>query len=475
MSTRESQAHNFWPARIAAAVLLLIVLGSMAFAEFQTQQNSRKDIEDRFAVRATTASSFLVSYVSYTLDREQELAKMRLGDPTISHEQFLDYLDDFGFGPSVLLDETGHVVDIAPYKKELIGTQLSSKYSHLNDAVKGNQGVSNVVPSAVQKFPIVAFATPFESQVGTRVISGAYDLTTKPLGNYLKNALPYSHSAVYLVDADENVIASSSEQSGTLKSIEPNLASINKSIARGTYKSKNGDESYFVTEKIKGTPWRIIVAVNKDTLFKPIDGTNRILPWLFFLCFAILLIVLVTRLVLGRERRIRLQDVALIDLLTGIYNPRGLKNQLTRLLSGSRRHENDLSVFIVDIDDFKKFNDIHGSNVGDEMLVLVSEEIQKRLRTEDIVGRWGGEEFVVLLPDTNTAGAKIVAERICRGVEEDVRSLTEVDAHLTISIGIASIEPDDTVDSIITRANDALVNAKAAGKNQVSSEKVAAH
>ncbi len=469
MSTRESKTHNFWPARIVATLFLLVVLGSMAGGEYQTQKNSRQDLEDRFAVRATTASSFLDSYVSYTLDREQELAKMRLGDPVVTHDQFLDYLDDFGFGPSVLLDSTGHALDTAPYKEALIGTQLSAEYEYLNHAVNGKQGVSNVVPSAAQGFPMVAFATPFESQVGTRVISGAYDLTTKPLGNYLKNAIPYPKGKVYLVDANNQIIASNSDRSGTLESADEDLAQANAKSSRGSFTSKSGDDSFFVSEKIDGTPWTIILAVDTETLFEPVSGFNRILPWIFLSCFAVVASVLVWMLIAGRERRMRLQDVALIDLLTGIYNPRGIKGHLNRLLSGSRRHDNDLSVFMIDIDDFKQFNETYGNNVGDEILTLVSEEIQKRLRTEDIVGRWGGEEFVVVLPDTNTGGANIVAERICRGVKEDVRSVTEEDAHVTISIGIASIEPDDTVDKIIARADEALREAKASGKNQVRS------
>lgn len=181
------------------------------------------------------------------MDRQQELAKLRLNADEVSRDDFLDFLDNFGFGPSVLLDDSGRIINIAPYKEELIGRRLTEDSPHIRAAVvEGEQTVSNIVPSDALKFPNVAFATPFETQAGRRIISGAYDLTTKPLGNYFENIVPLKGSAAYLVDANNNVIATNKDQSGTLASLDQNLAKelvVKKSKdikTQGFYKNANG-------------------------------------------------------------------------------------------------------------------------------------------------------------------------------------------------------------------------------------------
>jgi diguanylate cyclase (GGDEF)-like protein len=474
MASQENSSRNFWPARIAAVLFIVVVVGSMATAALRTQVKARTALEDRFAVRATSASTFLDSYVQYTLDREQELAKLRLSTTEIDHDQFLDFLDNFGFGPSVLLDETGRVIDIAPYKEDFIGKQIIADNEHLRSAVvNGEQTVSNVVPSDALKFPNVAFATPFETQAGTRIISGAFDLTTKPLGNYFENIVPNNSSEAFLIDANGEIIASNRDNSGKLEKADKALPKAitkgnetSKQI-RGSYTAKDGKRSFFVTQTVSGTPWKIVIAIEKDALYSPESGSKRVLPWVFLGGFALLLTVLAVTYIRSRERRLRLQDVSQIDLLTGIYNPRGVKSHLTRLLSAARRHSNDLTILKVDIDDFSNFNEQYGHHVGDEILKLVADEIQKRLRTEDIVGRCGGEEFIVILPDTDVNGTNIVAERIRRGVEEDVRSDSEPNAKVTISIGITAAEKEDTLDTISSRAEKALRDAKESGKNKI--------
>lgn len=488
MSLIDIRSRNFWPVRIATALFIVSLIAAMAFAENQAQNNARRDLEDRFALRATTASTFLKTYITDTLQREQELAKLRLGNPTVTHEQFLDFLDDFGFGPSTLLDENGKILDVAPYKAELIGTKATEEYSHLQLAVNGTPNVSNVVPSTTLRFPIVAFTTPYQSQVGTRVISGAFDLTTQPLGTFLINALPYQgQSAVYLLDESNNIIVSSFDDVNTLKDgnaptnvsevekiqdVDKGFTGIKGSSQKGHYTSrigKNTSDAFYASRKIDGTPWRIVMSVENDALYEPVRGSNSFLPWIFIASFAIVAIILSIILVRGRERRLRLQDVALIDLLTGIYNPRGIKSHLTRALSGARRHDTDLAIFTVDIDDFKKINEKHGHSSGDDVLIQIAEQIQNRLRTEDIVGRWGGEEFLVILPDTDIPGASIVAERIVSGVSEEVRVEGDNDP-ITISIGISMRTKDDTLETLVARADEAMRDAKATGKNKLSSK-----
>lgn len=471
MSFIETKKRNFWPIRILAGVGLVVVVLSMCIAEYRAQQNSREDLQDRFAVRAVSASTFITADVKGTLDKEQKIAQLRLGDENVTHDQFLTVTEDLGFGPSVLLDKDGYLLDVTPAKDDLLGVKMSEKYEYLQKAVNHEKNVSNVVPSAALGRPVVGFATPFETPHGTRVLSGAIDLKDQPLGNFLVNSLPYESSHVYLLDENNNIIVSSnSSEEKSILSLEQQdngFEDVNLNHKKGEYISQTGEPSFYVSEKVDGTPWRVMMTVENDELYNPIQGTSKYLPYIFIACFIVVALFLTIILVRDRERRLKLQDVALIDLQTGIFNPRGIKSILTRVLSSSKRHENDLSIAIIDIDDFKKINDAHGHNVGDEVLNKISDQIQNRLRTEDILGRLGGEEFLVILPDTDTAGAKIVSERICHGVYEEVSVSNDENEKVTVSIGIATFTKDDTLESIVSRAEQALAQAKQDGKNQV--------
>ena len=134
----------------------------------------------------------------------------------------------------------------------------------------------------------------------------------------------------------------------------------------------------------------------------------------------------------------------------------------------SRRSSVPLSVAMIDIDSFKVINDTHGHSAGDYILLAFTKKITELLRGIDTVGRLGGEEFAVLLPETDIGGAEITACRICRAVEEMKTAYGKKELTFTVSIGIAEfLEGRDTIDSLIKRADAALYRAKGAGKNQV--------
>lgn len=295
-----------WPVRILAFVIVFSVIGAMISAQANAQADARNTLRTRFVARASTTSNFLSTYVKFTLTREQKLATERLGDKEITHDQFLDFLDTFGFGPSVMLDKTGHVLDVAPRKEELIGVQLSEKYDHLKGAVDGKPTVSNVVPSASLHFPIVAFATPFDSASGPRVMSGAYDLTTRPMGQFLHNVLTLKGSAVYLVDANNDLIASDKDHTGALAKQDSHLVkALKKNPTYGEYISDKGVESVFATHAVAGTPWRVVLTEHKAIYAKNISGMHSLLPWIFIAAFGLVFIALMIMLVRALERKKR--------------------------------------------------------------------------------------------------------------------------------------------------------------------------
>ena len=167
-----------------------------------------------------------------------------------------------------------------------------------------------------------------------------------------------------------------------------------------------------------------------------------------------------------RSRASDLERLAFTDALSGIPNRRFLDRQLDALLSGARRHGRSLAIALVDIDRFKAINDTHGHAVGDEVIAEVARRLAARLREEDHHGRFGGEEFLVLLPETEAVSAAAVAEDLRAAVAADPIVTAAGPLEVTASVGWATWE-DDTALELIARADDALYAAKDAGRNAV--------
>lgn len=155
--------------------------------------------------------------------------------------------------------------------------------------------------------------------------------------------------------------------------------------------------------------------------------------------------------------------VTRMDPLTGLYN-RQYFFDCARSCGGTGQTVH-FSILMLDLDRFKSINDEYGHPVGDRVLKSASAVIQNFMRQGDICARYGGEEFICLLPETAIDGARIVAERIRRGIEE--HDPIEGEFQLSVSIGIAGHQPDETLESLIERADRALYQAKAEGRNRV--------
>ncbi len=176
-----------------------------------------------------------------------------------------------------------------------------------------------------------------------------------------------------------------------------------------------------------------------------------------------------------RARTRQLRELACRDPLTGLYNRRYFNEVLVQLLAESRRYGSDLACIMIDLDNFKAVNDIHGHRAGDEVLRDAADVITRGLRSADLAARFGGDEFVVLLPHTSAAQARILGERIAEAFSERMRA---GDSYLpkrqvTLSVGIGGIHDigfSDDADgqALVAAADRALYDAKARGKNQVA-------
>ncbi len=149
------------------------------------------------------------------------------------------------------------------------------------------------------------------------------------------------------------------------------------------------------------------------------------------------------------------------DGLTGLANRRGIEERLSDEVTRSIRFGHSLSLLMIDLDDFKSINDRFGHAAGDQALRATSKSIEGSIRSIDLAGRYGGEEFMVILPETATPGAEIVAERIRSWVEQTVG--------VTVSIGLASLDGETSNPAALIGAADAaLYEAKRAGKNRIA-------
>lgn len=155
------------------------------------------------------------------------------------------------------------------------------------------------------------------------------------------------------------------------------------------------------------------------------------------------------------------QQLALTDGLTGVYNRRGLELLLEKEASRSERYERDLSIILFDLDHFKQINDSYGHSAGDEVLKTVAEIVQSQLRKGDEVGRWGGEEFMVICSETDIGQACLVADRLREAVANyDWQGMT-----VTASFGLARRQTGELLGSLFQRTDAALYQAKRSGRN----------
>lgn len=175
------------------------------------------------------------------------------------------------------------------------------------------------------------------------------------------------------------------------------------------------------------------------------------------------------RMVVLAQRKLR--QMATTDSLTGLFNRRHMAYLAEKELSRFQRSGHPVSFLLLDVDHFKTINDRHGHEVGDRVLSAVADLIRGELRTQDLIGRWGGEEFLAILPDTDAAKAQASAERIRNAfLSRNWNPITGEDLNVTISIGVSELRAGDDLSTAVSRADMALYKGKTGGRNRVELE-----
>ena len=167
------------------------------------------------------------------------------------------------------------------------------------------------------------------------------------------------------------------------------------------------------------------------------------------------------------ESRKRLEELAMIDDLTRLYNRRSFRDMAKMEILKSRRYKYELTLLMIDLDRFKTVNDNYGHETGDQVLTALAETTGRVSREIDISGRLGGEEFAILLPNTDVDGGRAVAERFRLAIEKIVIPTPNGNVKVTVSIGVSGLSDGDSLDVLLKKADLAMYEAKRKGRNRV--------
>jgi len=214
------------------------------------------------------------------------------------------------------------------------------------------------------------------------------------------------------------------------------------------------------------TAYGILLTIRSvATIFSPpralftntaVESANYLLLFIISFLWTIGFILMVSQ-----RLQIDLTELASIDTLTRISNRRATQIFFEKEISRAQRHKSEFAILLIDLDNFKQVNDKYGHEMGDFVLIKAAQVFLATIRKQDIVGRWGGEEFLIILPDTIIENAEILAERLRSEISITEFKDANVSVKVTLSAGIASSNSSESMDVILKKADDALYVAKA--------------
>ncbi|WPO50155.1 sensor domain-containing diguanylate cyclase [Pseudomonas sp. S1Bt23] len=236
----------------------------------------------------------------------------------------------------------------------------------------------------------------------------------------------------------------------------------------GNYEYSAADQRHFLNVRfIPELNWYLFVDKREDSALSDI---RRSLYLNLLICLAITLIVLTLLNGVVRRFQRKIETQATLDSLTGLPNRRGFDLLAAQAMLEAQREPKPLTALLLDLDHFKRLNDTYGHLAGDQVLSGFARHLASCLRQSDIVCRWGGEEFIVLLKDTDSATALKIAEKIRLLIEQQRYTYEGKNMRLTVSIGVTTLQADDTLHSLLSRADHAMYRAKQTGRNRTCVE-----
>lgn len=460
---------------IALVIGWLALIGAGCWLLAASQANGRKAMEARLQTRVQYAANFVSISTKDLLASQRAQAFSWFATPVVTQSTLDRDSVALGLQGGVVLDMRGHVIRSTSGTPESLVGMLTSRYANLA-GVFSMPDASGVGITSIDGSPVLTFGVAYQTSSGRRVFAGAYAMSDTVLPAVLGSVLSSPGWQAYLVDPHGGLltgVSSGQPQASTLAQADRRLWAAEHRAPDGAYDGPQGKQ-YYVTAPVAGTAWRIVLRDPEAQLFTFLNGAGRWLAWLALAGLAVAglaIIILITRLQRRRADLIRLNSelarLAAIDPLTGLRNRRAIGEYLYDAVSAARRHDHSLSVLVVDIDHFKTINDTLGHRSGDAVLEHTARVLDGALRTEDAIGRWGGEEFLVVLPNTDEDGALRATERLrealARDQPEEARPRR---LPVTITIGVAEWQHDE-MDELVSRADSALYLGKSAGRDTV--------
>ncbi|MGB6214529.1 MULTISPECIES: sensor domain-containing diguanylate cyclase [Pseudomonas] len=236
----------------------------------------------------------------------------------------------------------------------------------------------------------------------------------------------------------------------------------------GSYEYSVQGQGHFLNVRfIPELNWYLFVDKREDGALSEIRQ-SLYLNLLICLLVTLIVLLLLNRVIKRYQGKIQAQ--ATLDSLTELPNRRGFDLLAAQAMLEARREPKPLTAMLLDLDHFKALNDTYGHLAGDQVLIGFARDLESCLRHSDIVCRWGGEEFIVLLKDTDGETGLMIAEKIRQHVEQQRYAYDGKELQLTVSIGLTTLQVDETLHTLLSRADHAMYRAKQAGRNRTCVE-----
>ncbi|GIU25234.1 diguanylate cyclase [Shewanella schlegeliana] len=275
--------------------------------------------------------------------------------------------------------------------------------------------------------------------------------------------------SVYFTDRQGNITLHSELFSGGVSlQVSPGLKTLATRILTSPSTSfsyqKAGETVYLNSRLVPEFKWHLIVEQQEA------QGEQKLLTTFWanigLSLFITLGILVIANMTLGKYQR-KLELMASTDKLTGMANRQAFEEYFAKSLAQSVLESTPMSVLLLDIDHFKRVNDSHGHNIGDLVIQSLSQQLKAQLRSDDLLCRWGGEEFLILLPGCSLSQASEVAQKLRKQVEERLLTVNGCEINVTISCGVAECQTSEKTEELINRVDIALYQAKEQGRNRV--------
>lgn len=309
--------------------------------------------------------------------------------------------------------------------------------------------------------------------IGVAGVGLKVDTVVKLIDRYQQR---YQRS-VYFVDTQGRIVLTGAEggpqgaRAGQSLSELENLRDLQARLPKphsGSYEYSAPDQRHFLNVRfIPELNWYLFVDKHEGSALGDI---RRSLYLNLLICLVITLIVLALLNGVVRRFQRKIETQATLDSLTGLHNRRGFDLLAAQAMLEAQREPKPLTALLLDLDHFKRLNDTYGHLAGDQVLSGFARHLESCLRKSDIVCRWGGEEFIVLLKDTDSATALKIAEKIRLLIEQQRYAYEGKNMQLTVSIGVTTLQADDTLHSLLSRADHAMYRAKQTGRNRTCVE-----